>query len=411
MHRSISYTLSLWTLCLCTALAQPVSTMLPTGFKKTVITREFISEGSAVADVNGDGLMDIIAGYHWFEAPGWKVHPIPLTEALGAEVPAKGFGMFAKVFNPRKEYSNSFLNLGMDVNLDGWDDVVIIDYPGLAAFWLENPKNEPGKAWKKHIIADSMGVSNESPAFVDIDQDGRLDILCGDYTKRQIVWLKAPTKKGETRWQRFALSAEKMPGTDRFSHGIGWGDINKDGLNDVVVREGWYEGTDDLKSGNWVFHPANLGEPCSHMKILDVDGDGKNDVVSASAHALGVWWHQQVVGDKGQIEFKTNLLSTTTAQTHAAIMADLNGNGKKEYLTGKRFLAHNGNDKGDDEAPLLFWIEFTPGQPPYWKEHILDTDSGAGLNITVRDMNNDTTLDIVVANKNGVFLFENFLKR
>lgn len=384
--------------------------MLPTGFKKTVITREFVSEGSTVADVNRDGRMDIVAGYNWFEAPTWKVHKIH-PAAAKADEPAKGFGMFAKVFNPRKEYSNSFLNLGMDVNLDGWDDVVIIDYPGLPAFWFENPKNELGKAWKKHIIADSMGVSNESPAFVDIDQDGRLDILCGDYAKRQIVWLKAPTKKGETRWQRFALSAEKMPGTDRFSHGIGWGDINNDGLNDVVVREGWYEGTTDLKGGNWVFHPANLGEPCSHMKILDVDGDGKNDVVSASAHALGVWWHQQVVGDKGQIEFKTNLISTTTAQTHAAIMADLNGNGKKEYITGKRFLAHNGNDKGDDEAPLLFWIEFTPGRPPYWKEHILDTDSGAGLNITVCDMNKDTTLDIVVANKNGVFLFENYLKR
>jgi hypothetical protein len=202
-----------------------------------------------------------------------------------------------------------------------------------------------------------------------------------------------------------------VSGTDRFSHGIGWGDVNKDGLNDVVVREGWFEGTKDLQSGSWKFHPANLGDPCSHMQIIDVDGDGKNDVVSASAHALGVWWHQQVVGEQGQIDFKTHLISTSTAQTHAALMADLTGDGKKEYITGKRYLAHNGNDRGDGDAPLLFWLEFTPNQQPYWKEYLIDNDSGVGLNVTVRDMNKDGKLDIVIANKNGVYLLENYWKK
>ena len=76
---------------------------------------------------------------------------------------------------------------------------------------------------------------------------------------------------------------ENVPGTEILSHGIGYGDVDKDGINDVVVREGWFKGTADNKSGNWVFHPADLGEPCSHMQVLDVNSDGKNDVVSASA--------------------------------------------------------------------------------------------------------------------------------
>ncbi|AYQ32390.1 VCBS repeat-containing protein [Runella sp. SP2] len=390
---------------------QPVTTMLPSGFKKTTLTREFISEGATVADLNRDGKMDIVAGYYWFEAPTWKVHQMHPADAKQTESPAVGFGMFSNVFNPRKEYSNSFLNLGMDVNLDGWDDVVIIDFPGKPAFWFENPKNKAVKAWTKHIIADSMGVSNESPAFVDIDKDGRLDILCGDPAKKQIVWLKAPTKKGETKWQRFPLTGEKVAGTENFSHGIGYGDLNKDGLNDIVVREGWFEGTKDLGSGNWKFHPANLGDPCSHMQILDVDGDGKNDVVSASAHALGVWWHQQITDAQGNLNFKTHLISTTTAQTHSSIMADLNGDGKKEYITGKRFLAHHGRDPGDADASILFWLAFTPGKAPYWTEHLIDNDSGSGLNVTVKDMNNDKTLDIVIANKNGVYLFVNYLTK
>ncbi|GAB3939882.1 FG-GAP-like repeat-containing protein [Spirosoma harenae] len=373
----------------------PAKPVVPSGeFKKTKITGDFISEGVAVADLNKDGKLDVVAGYYWFEAPNWTRHEMAPS----------------RTFDPRKEYSNSFLDMGMDVNQDGWQDVVIVDFPGLPGFWFENPKNNASGVWKKHILADSMGIANESPGFIDIDGDGRLDILCGDKAKKQIVWLKAPSKPGETEWKRFPLSQENVPGTEIFSHGIGYGDIDKDGLNDVVVREGWFKGTADKKSGNWVFHPANLGEPCSHMQIIDVNGDGKNDVVSASAHALGIWWHEQIVDEQGKINFKTHLMSNTTAQTHSSIMADLNGDGRKDYITGKRFLAHHGRDPGDADPGILMWFEFTPGKEPYYKEHIIDNDSGSGLNIVAQDMNGDKKIDIVIANKNGVFLFENKIK-
>ena len=385
---------NIWIILLFTVSKAPVFAQPEGSFRKTKLTGHFISEGVAVADLNRDGKTDIVAGYYWFEAPAWTRHELAPS----------------RVFDPRKEYSNSFLNLGMDVNLDGWEDVVIIDFPGKAAFWFENPQNKAGE-WPKHYIADSVGVSNESPGFVDMDGDGRLDILCGDPAKKQIIWLKAPVKKGGTRWQRFPLSKENVPGTENFSHGIGYGDVDKDGIDDVVVREGWFKGRRDNKSGNWDFYPANLGEPCSHMQVLDVNGDGKNDVVSASAHALGIWWHEQLKTTDGKVDFKTHLISNTTAQTHSSIMADLNGDGKKEYITGKRFLAHHGRDPGDSDPAILLYFEITPGKEPYFKEHMIDNDSGAGLNITVHDMNGDRRPDIVIANKNGVFLFENQIKK
>ena len=358
------------------------------GFVKTILTKEFLSEGVATADLNNDGLLDIVAGYSWFEAPNWERHEL---------APFKSY-------DPYKEYSESFLNLGMDVNLDGWDDVVIVGYPGEGGFWFENPKNEEGY-WTKHMIADSMGISNESPGFLDVDGDGRLDILCGDYEKRQIVWLQAPKTKGETVWKRYPLTKENVPGTDRYSHGIGYGDVDGDGYKDVLVKDGWFKGTADVTSGNWEFQEATLGEPCSHMYVFDVNGDGLNDVLSASAHKLGVWWHEQ---DKSG-SFKTHLMTETTSQTHSSIMVDLNGDGINDWVTGKRFLAHNGNDPGDADTPYLFWIEFMPGKKPYFKEHLIDSDSGAGLNIAIADMDKNGKPDIVIANKNGVFLFENKL--
>lgn len=359
-------------------------------FKKTVISRDFLSEGVAVADLNKDGQLDIIAGYYWFEAPDWKQHEISPS----------------RVFEPRKEYSNSFLNLGMDVNLDGWDDVVIIDYPGTPPYWFENPKTQSSN-WQKHIIADSVGIANESPGFIDIDGDGRLDILCGDPDKKQIIWLQAPTEPGETEWKRFAISEENVPGTDRFSHGLGFGDINGDQINDVVISEGWFEGKADQKSGDWNFHAVKVSEPASHMQILDMNGDQKNDILTASAHALGIWWQEK----KSDGTFETHLISEITAQTHATIMADLDGDGKDEWITGKRYLAHNGNDAGDADTPYLLYYEVNPNQEPFFQEHIIDDDSGAGLNITVQDINKDQKPDIVIANKNGIFLFENQIKK
>ncbi|HLT50503.1 MAG TPA: hypothetical protein VKZ93_01025, partial [Arenibacter sp.] len=118
------------------------------------------------------------------------------------------------------------------------------------------------------------------------------------------------------------------------------------------------------------------------------------------------WWHRQ----NEDRTFTTETISTITAQTHATILADLDGDGKNEFITGKRFLAHNGNDVGDDDAPILMYFTITPGEKPYFKEHIIDLDSGAGLNIAVADMNGDQKLDIIIANKNGVFLLENQIK-
>ena len=361
------------------------------GFKKHILTTDFISEGVAVADVNKDGKMDIIAGHYWFEAPDWKRHEI-----------APG-----KIFDPTKEYSNSFLNFTMDVNHDGWMDLVFIDFPGKSAVWFENPKNQAGH-WAKHPILENVGIANESPAFVDVDGDGRMDILCGDLKTKEIVWLRAPLTKDETEWQRFSISEKNAPGTEMFSHGIGFGDINKDGRNDVVVTKGWWEAPEDRTQRNWIFHPADLGEDCSQMQVLDVNGDGKNDVVSASAHRLGIWWHEQLADNN----WKTHLISESVSQTHSTILADINGDGKPDLITGKRYLAHhNSNDPGTHDPSLLLWFESTPGKAPYWIEHEIDNDSGSGLNIVATDMNNDGRIDIVIANKKGVFYFENQVKQ
>lgn len=356
-------------------------------FKKIVLTNDFISEGVAVGDVNHDGKTDVIAGAFWFEAPDWVKHEIAEPEKY---VVGQG-------------YSNSFLNFSMDVNQDGWIDQVRIDWPGKAAVWHENPQNKPGH-WPMHTIYPSVG--NESPLFVDVDGDGRMDIVCNDSEKKQIIWLKSPSEKESTEWKATVIDDRRaIPGTHQYTHGLGYADINGDDRKDVLIHQGWWEGPADPAQSRWKFNPADLGEDCAQIYVMDLNKDGLADFISSSAHKYGIWWHEQKKDADGEISFIHHLIDSSFSQSHSLALADVNGDGHPDLITGKRYYAHNGGDPGAHEPAVLYWFEYKPGKSPSWKKHLIDDDSGSGLNLVVEDINGDGLADVVVSNKKGTHVF------
>lgn len=365
-----------------------VTTPTQPSFQKEVIYDQFISEGANAADFDNDGDIDIVAGHYWFEAPNWEKHEIRPVE----------------VFDYTKGYSHSFLNFTMDVNQDGWEDYICFDFPGEGVYWYENPKGEE-RHWKEYLI-DPMAC-NESPMTVDLDGDGRLELVFGNMDRGEMMWYRPPAKKGSTAWTGKAIGLPQEEGTRQYSHGLGWGDINGDGIKDIIVREGWWEVPEDLSAFPWTFHPADLGLACSQMYAYDFDKDGDQDVLSASAHAYGVWWHEQVVGEEGQIAFQRHLIDTSFSQTHGVAFLDLNGDNEPDFVTGKRFYAHQGRDPGGKEPAVIYWFELTHNEAgrPHWVRHEIDDDSGIGIHVVARDLNGDGKTDILNGNKKGVIVF------
>lgn len=372
MHTIRTFLLTLLSLPILTSTAQNVR------FQKHILTSDFISEGVAIGDVNKDGRLDILAGAYWFEAPGWTRHAI-----------AEG-----KHYDPSTQFSNSFLDFAMDVNQDGWIDMIRISLPGEEAVWYENPRNRPG-LWTLHPILKNCG--NESPTLVDVDRDGRPDLLCNDPVAKEMIWMRSPSAKGDTTWTRYVIARGDIPGVNRYTHGLGLIDMNGDGRRDVVITKGWWECPKDPRTTTgWTFHPADLGEDCSQIYALD-----RNNLVSASAHRYGIWWHEKV--DTGWV---LHTIYDKFSETHALTMADVNKDGHPDLVTGKRYFAHNGEDPGALEPSVLYWLEFKPGHTPSWIPHQIDDNSGVGLQVLVQDLNRDGLYDIVVANKKGVFFFE-----
>jgi len=367
------------------------------GWNTVTLHESFYAEGAGFGDIDGDGKGDLVSGPLWWKGPGFlESHVIYKTEDFDI-----------------RRYSDNFFSHVHDIDGDGDNDVLVFGFPGKEArLYLNNGDSVSTSEWEMVVVADQ--ISHESPDFVDIIPGGLPEIVCSN--DRAFGYYEAgadPTERW--KWHSVSEAGETVP---RFGHGLGTGDIDGDGDLDVIDRYSWWENPSDPRSGkvwkkrNWVEELYERGGAQIH--VHDVDGDGLNDIVtSLNGHGYGLAWFRQIQSSDGLVRFERNdIMGESSAQNphgvafsqlHAVELKDIDGDGLKDIVTGKRWHAHYGKDPGNNQEPVLYWfrclrtsegVEFLP--------YLIDNDSGVGVDVLVEDLNGDKRLDVVTASKKGV---------
>ena len=352
------------------------------------------NEGVAVGDIDGDGKPDISAGEFWYQAPDFKQRPVRSLDAFGAE------------------YLQNTSSHLYDMDGDGDLDVLAGAFTNTIVSWYENPGagGYDVDAWKVHLLLDTGTNQNEATFLHDIDGDGTPEFIENSWNKNnptQVLKLVRGTD-GKVSATKHLISEVGN------GHGMGFGDLNGDGKQDILFQAGWYEQPkSDPFSSRWTYHhDFDLPHASCPILVVDLNQDGRNDIVWADGHSYGLYWHEQMKPQAdGTTTWRQHLIDKKFSQGHALAWDDVDNDGQPELITGKRYYAHSGRDSGAEDDITVQYYDWN-ARAETWAKQLVSTapagkGPGIGLQIRVHDLDGNGWKDLIVPGKSGTHIIWN----
>lgn len=199
-------------------------------------------------------------------------------------------------------------------------------------------------------------------------------LIVGSLLPEKFTYAQKPS--ADVRWKKHSIN-DQSP-----YEACGAADFNGDGKVDIFSGDSWYE------APSWTKHkvrevPAAAANPHYYEDFadspLDVNCDGRPDIVTCNYFGKRVGWVENPGGDATQpwIEHEIDL----PGNMETGELVDINGDGQLD------FLPNTGN--------VVVWYELTQQKPTVvWTKHDLGSD-GAGHGVGVGDINSDGRLDII----------------
>jgi hypothetical protein len=346
-------------------------------FKQVAVSAEAF-ETAEVFDVDNDSIPDIVSGSYWYKGPDFRLMYLMSHQR-------RWYG----------DYYDDFSTIPFDVNEDGKMDFITGGWWGATLRWMENPGKD--SIWAEHTIAKTGNI--ETTRAWDIDGDGVPEIISNNPGHPLLIYKK---EKGKPSFTGYKVA-------DKQGHGLGFGDINGDGRGDLIISDGWLEAPADRFNGSWKLHKElNLGATSVPIIVADVNKDGLNDLIVGQGHDYGLHWYEQKM-EKKQRKWIKHEIDPFNSQFHALMWVDIDNDGKDELITGKRYRAHNERDPGSYDPIGLFYYKWN-GES-FTKEVIaygpLGQGKGTGIYFAVHDLDGNGWKDIVVPGKDGLSIFFN----
>ncbi|MCA9264852.1 MAG: alpha/beta fold hydrolase, partial [Planctomycetales bacterium] len=141
--------------------------------------------------------------------------------------------------------------------------------------------------------------------------------------------------------------------------------------------------------------------------VADVDQDGDADLIWGRGHNVGVYWLEQIGGESAR-SWQSHAIDTSWSCAHSLTLADVDGDGRDDLVTGKRYLGHDGRDPGENDPLAIYWYRFQLSTHT-WRRHLISDGGRIGMDLDPKcvDIDGDGDIDVIAPARCGLSLLEN----